>query len=94
VVVDPGVDERADRDDVALALRANVVERPAGEPGSDAVALELVEDLGVGEDDRGLREVVLREAGELAVDPGLVAALVRIVGDHDLTHGRQPSPQS
>src|SRR4051812_707698 len=75
VVVDPALDERAQRHDVLIALRPYVVQGPAHERGSHALALEPVVDLGVGEHDRVLARLVDGDTGQLTVEPRLVAVL-------------------
>ena len=76
------VDERALRRQLQ-APRPDVVERPRREPAADALALELVEHLGVGEHEPRVMRLVLGEPGERPVDPRLVAVLGRVVPDVD-----------
>ena len=68
--------------------RAGGVERARREEPADAVALERVVDLGVGEDDAVVPQAVLGEAGELVADVNLEALLGRVVDDSDVLHRR------
>src|SRR4051812_45096448 len=91
VAPDVGADERA-LDHRAQTTLADVVQGGPGERGPDALALEGRVHLGMGQDDPLPAQPVRREAGQLAVEPGLVAGLLRGVGHHDVvvTHAVQP----
>src|SRR5690625_795320 len=78
VVAGPVGEERAGDRGVEPAA-AHVVEGSPGERASQPSALEIVVHLGVGQDDLVAGELVVHEAGNRAVDVGLVAVLVRVV---------------
>ncbi len=82
-------DERALGDDALPTAGADVVEGAAHELGAQALPLEAVVDLGVGEDDPlgaalgGLLQSVRREAGPLPRGPELVPLVLGHVADLD-----------
>src|ERR1700678_3949919 len=80
VLLDPGVDVGAERENGQPAL-PGVVEAEPGQVGGQALALEVGLHLGVVQADLLAPKVVGQEAGQLARDPELVAGLFRVVGD-------------
>ncbi len=65
---DPRLDEGADRQHLASALGAHIVERELRQRTPDALALKGAVHLGVGEDDELVGELVLRKAREDPVE--------------------------
>ena len=77
VLLDPGVDVGAERENGQPAL-PGVVEAEPGQVGRQAPALEGRLDLGVDQADLLAAALVGEEAGQLARDPQLVAGLFRV----------------
>lgn len=86
VALDPPLDERADRQGLASAFRPELVECRLGDRGADPPALAGRVDLGVGEDDELVGELVLGEAGRHPVHARLETGLLAVVSDGD-AHG-------
>src|SRR3546814_4152303 len=80
VALDVALDELAGRDDAQTPL-TDRVERSLGQAAADALALVGVAHLRVVHVDGIAVDAVLDEAGDLAVDQRLVAALGGVVGD-------------
>ena len=76
--LDVGVHERTERQDLEPAP-PRVIERVADQRGADPLALEGVVDLRVEEGDQPGPRAIGGEAGQLAVDGGLEALLIRVV---------------
>lgn len=80
MALDVGGGERAGWDH-GLATGPNLIEHLADEDAAQAFALTPLVDLGVGDDHAVARGPVLGPTDELAVDPQLEAAQVRVVLD-------------
>ena len=89
VLLDPSGVERARGDD-AKTLLTGLVEARAGEGGGDPATAELRLRDRVGELDGIRRAAELREPCEGAGEEGLVAVLVVVPADLDITHAPQP----
>ena len=85
VPLDPPGDEWADRDGL-LAPGPHVVQGGPGQRPADALALEAIVHLGVGEHGAPVAAAVLGEPGQLTAQPGLVA--LPLGGLDDLDGGR------
>src|SRR4051812_25556923 len=90
MLVNEGAHERALRIDTP-ALTAHVVERVGDQRAGNALPAEVWVDDGVREHDVIAVRVVLGVPGDLAVDEGLVTAVLRVVRDgYRNAHGWLP----